>query len=142
MCIQTHSLLQSTPVQYVLATSQVEEWATSAPDALDGCTRNVLESAQYRRKMIGPATPARPHRPSNRHHQLEPPLRLPNRSMMMFNFLQLNANRIGNKLTELGVVLEINKVKVAVIQESKLSSKSKNPCIQNYTLVRNDRSHG
>ena len=44
-----------------------------------------------------------------------------------FNVLQFNANGIGNKLTELGVVLERNKVKVAVIQESKLSSKSKNP---------------
>ena len=59
-----------------------------------------------------------------------------------FNVLQFNANRIGNKLTELGVVLERNKVKVAVILESKLSSKSKNPCIRNYTTVRKDRSHG
>ena len=55
---------------------------------------------------------------------------------------QLNANGIGNKLTELGVVLERNKVKVAVIQESKLSPKSKNLCIQNYTTVSKDRSHG
>ena len=31
----------------------------------------------------------------------------------MFNVLQLNTNGIGNKLTELGVVLERNKVKVA-----------------------------
>ena len=31
---------------------------------------------------------------------------------------------------------------MAVIQESKLSPKSKNPCIQNYTTVRKDRSHG
>ena len=59
-----------------------------------------------------------------------------------FNVLQFNANGIGNKLTELGVVLERNKVKVAVIQEPKLSSKSKNPCIRNYTTVRNDRPHG
>ena len=29
-----------------------------------------------------------------------------------------------------------------MIQESKLSPKSKNPCIQNYTTVRKDRSHG
>ena len=58
------------------------------------------------------------------------------------NVLQLNANRIGNKLTELGVVLDRNKVKVAVIQESKLSPKSKNPCIQNYTTVHKDCSHG
>ena len=60
----------------------------------------------------------------------------------MFNVLQFNANVIGNKLTELGVVLERYKVKVAVIQESKLSLKSKNPCIWNYTTVRKDRPHG
>ena len=34
------------------------------------------------------------------------------------NVLQLNANGIGNKLTELGVVMDNNKVKLAVIQES------------------------
>ena len=37
---------------------------------------------------------------------------------------------------QLEVMLERNKLKVAVIQESKLSPKSKNPCIQNYTTVR------
>ena len=58
-----------------------------------------------------------------------------------FNVQQLNANGIGNKLTELGVVMERNKVKVAVIQESKLSPKSKNPCIWNYTTVHKDRPH-
>ena len=59
-----------------------------------------------------------------------------------FNVLQLNANRIGNKLTELSVVLQRNMVKVVDIQESKLPSKSKNPCIRNYTTVRKDRPHG
>ena len=59
-----------------------------------------------------------------------------------FNVLQFKANGIGNKLTELEVVLERNKVKVAVIQESKLSPKSKNPCIQNYTTVCKDLLHG
>ena len=58
-----------------------------------------------------------------------------------FNVLQFNANGIGNKLTELGVVLERNKVKVVVIHESKLSSKSKKTCIRNYTTVRKDRPH-
>ena len=58
-----------------------------------------------------------------------------------FNVLQFNANGIGNKLTELGVVLERNTVKVAVIQESKLSSKCKNPCLRNYATVRKDRPH-
>ena len=42
-----------------------------------------------------------------------------------FNILQLNANGIGNKLTELGVVMENNKAKVAVIQELKRTPKSK-----------------
>ena len=60
----------------------------------------------------------------------------------IFNILQFNANGIGNKLRELGVVLERNKVKVAVIQESKLLSKSKNPCIRSYTTVPKDRPHG
>ena len=59
-----------------------------------------------------------------------------------FNVIQLNANGIGNKLTELGVVMENNKVKLAVIQESKLTLKSKTPCIQTYTTVRKDRPHG
>ena len=35
-------------------------------------------------------------------------------------------------------VMEKNKVKEAVIQESKRTPKSKNPCIQNYTTVRKD----
>ena len=88
-----------------------------------------------REKFIGPATPTRSPRSSNRHHQhhLYPLLCLPEiRDDSTFNFLQLNANGIGNKLTELGVVLKRNKVKVAVIQESKLSPKSKNPCIRTY----------
>ena len=38
--------------------------------------------------------------------------------------------------------MENNKVKVAVIQESKLTPKSKNPCIHNYTTVRKDSPHG
>ena len=97
---------------------------------------------------IGPATPARPQRPSNQPHHhphhLQPPA--PSAEQISddstFNVLQFNANGIGKKLTELGVVLERNKVKVAVIQESKLTSKSKNPCIRNYTTVRKDRPHG
>ena len=55
----------------------------------------------------------------------------------MVNVLQLNANGIGNKLTELGVVLMRNKVKVAVIQDAKLSPKSN--YIRNYTTVRKYR---
>ena len=38
--------------------------------------------------------------------------------------------------------MENNKINVAVMQESKLTPKSKNPCIQNYTTVCKDRPHG
>ena len=91
----------------------------------------------------GPATPARPQHHHHPHH-LQPLIHLPNKISddNTFNVLQFNAHGNGNKLTELGVVLERNKVKVAVIQEWKLSSKSKNPCIRNYTTVRKDHPHG
>ena len=35
-----------------------------------------------------------------------------------------------------------NKVKVVVIQKSKITPKPKNPCIQNFITVRKDRPHG
>ena len=41
-----------------------------------------------------------------------------------FTILQWNANGIGNKIDELGIFMEKHKVKVAVIQESKLSQTS------------------
>ena len=80
--------------------------------------------------VTGPATPVRHH-----HKSLYPlPTFSPSSDQTSddstFNVLQLNANGIGNKLTELGVVMENNKVKVAVIQESKLPSNRGNPCIQ------------
>ena len=59
-----------------------------------------------------------------------------------FTILQFNANGIGNKQVELGDFLERHKVKVAVIQESKLTLNSRTPNIQNFTTVRKDRDHG
>ena len=89
--------------------------------------------------MIGHAAPVR-----HQHlHHLLPLLHLQIKGDdSAFNVLQLNANEIGNKLTELGVVMKNNKVKVAVIHESKLTPRSKNPCIQNYTTVRKDHPYG
>ena len=74
--------------------------------------------------MIGHAAPVRQHL-----HHLLPPTPPTDQKCddSTFNVLQLNANGIGNKLTELGVVMEKNKVKVAVIQESRLTPKSKKP---------------
>ena len=104
----------------------------------------ILNAAQYRRKSDWTCDPC--SAPSS--HQSPPPARPPAPPTEQisgdstFNVLQLNANGIGNKLSELGVVLERYNVKVVVIQESKLSPKSKNLCIQNYTAVRKNRSHG
>ena len=97
----------------------------------------ILNAAQYRRKSdwtcdACSAPPSQKSTPPTR-SPAPPTEQISDNST--FNVLQLNANGIGNKLTELGVVLERNKVKVAVIQESKLSPKSKNLCIQNYTTV-------
>ena len=52
-----------------------------------------------------------------------------------FTILQFNAHGIGNKQVELGDYLESHKVKVAVIQESKLTLNSRTPNIQNFTTV-------
>ena len=51
-----------------------------------------------------------------------------------FTILQFNAN--GNKQVELGEFLERHKVKVVVIQESKLTLNSRTPNIQNVTNVK------
>ena len=59
-----------------------------------------------------------------------------------FTIMQFNANGIGKKLTELGEFLKRHNRKVAVIQESKLSSISKSPNSQNFTTVRKDRRQG
>ena len=123
-----------------------------------GCTKctgwvhaecsGLLNAAQCRRIKDWTCNPCS----ASKTQQPTPPLPLPSPTPApsaeqisddsTFNVLQFHVNGIGNKLTELGVVLERNKVKVAVIQESKLSSKSKNPCIRNYTTARKDRLHG
>ena len=105
------------------------------------CSR-LLNAAQYRRSSdlacgpcsTPPPTPSPPPTPT-------PPTDQKDYDSTL-NVLQLNANGIGNKLAELGVVMKNNEVKVVVIQESKLTPKSKNPCIQNYTTVRKDRPRG
>ena len=80
-------------------------------------------------------TPPQPHAPS----PPPSPAHTPTMSDKTFNILQWNANGIGNKQTELSIFLEAHDIKVAAIQESKLTAKSRSPNIQNYTLVRQDR---
>ena len=83
-------------------------------------------------------TPPQQHAPS----PPPSPAHTPTMSDKTFNILQWNANGIGNKQTELSIFLEAHDIKVAAIQESKLTAKSRSPNIQNYTLVRQDRRQG
>ena len=53
--------------------------------------------------------------------------------------LQWNCNGIGNKILELSNFVHTNNIKILVLQETKLTSKSQVPNIPNFTLVRKDR---
>ena len=66
-------------------------------------------------------TPSQPRAPS----QPPRPAHTPTMSDKTFNILQWNANGIGNKQTELSIFLEAHNVKVAAIQECKLTAKSR-----------------
>ena len=59
-----------------------------------------------------------------------------------FTILQFKANGIGNKQVELGEFLEKHKVKVAVIQESKLTLNSQTPNIHSFPTARKERHQG
>ena len=86
----------------------------------------ILNAAQYRRKSYWTCDACS----APQSQQSPPPTRSPTPSTKLISDdYRFNANGIGNKLTELEVVLERNKVQVAVMKESKLSPKSKNPCI-------------
>ena len=102
----------------------------------------LLNAAQYRRNRDWACGPCSTTPPTPLPHPTPTPHTDKKSDDSTFKVLQLNANGISSKLTELGVVMENNKVKVALIQESKLTPKSKNPCIQNYITVRKDRPHG
>ena len=143
MYIRTQALLQSIPVQCPVCTCNVTSRGigyrcTKCSGWVHAKCSGILNAAQYRRKSdwtcdAGSAPQSQQSPPPTR-SPAPPTKQISDDST--FNVLQLNAN----KLTELGVLLERNKV--AVIQESKFSQKSKNPCIQNYTTVHTDRSNG
>ena len=57
-------------------------------------------------------------------------------------FLQWNCNGIRGKSEKLASYLVANNVKVACLQETKLTSKAKDPSIPGYTFLRKDRPAG
>ena len=57
-------------------------------------------------------------------------------------FLQLNINGVKNSLAELNCFLQVNRIRIACIQETRLSEKSKDPSFPDYTILRKDRPVG
>ena len=130
---------QGTPAGSASNTSLAKAPATCVQDVRIGYIQDVLD---YRNAndwiCTACMTPPQPRAPSPPHS----PAHTPTMSDKTFNILQWNANGIGNKQTELSIFLEAHDAKVAAIQESKLTAKSRSPNIQNYTLVRQDRRPG
>ena len=90
-------------------------------------------------------------RPSNPHYTTPPTKRVPipppnprprQPKAEPLTFLQLNCNGIWNKTTELSRFLRTRKIKVAALQETKLTAKGKDPVFEDYTVVRKDRGSG
>ena len=102
----------------------------------------LRNAADYRKAngciCIACMTPPQPRSPS----PPPGPAHTPTMSDNTFYILQWNSNGIGNKQTELSIFLEAHDVKVAAIQELKLTAKSRSPNISNYTLVRQDQHQG
>ena len=59
-----------------------------------------------------------------------------------FNFLQININGIQNSMAELSDFLTVHSIKIACIQETKLSARSKTPTFPGFALLRKDRPAG
>ena len=136
---------QGTPARSASKTSLAKVPATCVQDVshwVHSRCSGLRNAADYRKAngwiCTACMTPPRPRTPS----PPPSPAHMPTMSDKTFNILQWNANGIGNKQTELSIFLEAHNVKVAAIQESKLTAKSRSPNIQNYTLVRHDRRQG
>ena len=101
--------------------------ATCVHDSRIGYIQDVLVFETLR-IIVEPMDGSVPHvsrQHRHLHHHLVPPMM----SDKTFNIIQWNANGIGNKQTELSIFLEALNVKVAAIQESKLTTQSRSPNI-------------
>ena len=102
----------------------------------------LQNAAEYRRiknwACISCSSPPTPQIPK----PLPSPIKIKASDGNPFTILEFNANGIGNKQVGLGDFLERHKVKVVVIQESKLTLNSRTPNIQNFTTVKKDRDQG
>ena len=141
MCTRTPDR-QGTPARSASRTSLATIPAPCVKDDRIGYIQDVLVFKTLGiivEPMAGSVPPVgRHHNHAHLPHRLVPPTM----SDKTFNILQWNTNGIGNKQRELSIFLEAHNVKVAAIQESKLTAQSRSPNIQNYTLVRQDRRLG
>ena len=98
-----------------------------------------LKSTQERKKFntwYGPCCPPLPPSTPPPPPPVPPP---PPDFAGNLNILQYNINGISGKLDELLHFMEKDNIKIAAIQETKLTDKSKLPNINNYNMVRKDR---
>ena len=142
MCNQSQDLLHSIPVPSARATSRVSYLCHSCSGWVHSKCSDLKDARQYKRtkdwacKTCSSAPAPPPTQPPPAPTTTSKP------KDDTFNILQFNANGVGNKLLEWERFLEKHNVKVAAIQESKLTSKSRKPCIKNFTTVRRDRPQG
>ena len=136
---------QNTPARSASKTSLAKIPATYVQDARIWYIQDVLVFETLwiivEPIMAGSVPPVWRHQ-TRAHSPPHSPAHTPSMSDKSFNILQWNANGIGNKQTELSIFLDAHNVKVAAIQESKLTTQSRSPNIQNYTLVRHNRRLG
>jgi hypothetical protein len=85
------------------------------------------------------APPSQPAPPAS---QSRHPPASPGNTASGHTFLQFNCNGVKNSLAELNNFLQVHKIKVACLQETRLSDKAKDPKFPGYTLLRKDRPVG
>ena len=98
--------------------------------------------SQATTQTVDPPTPTTPPHPTKRDPITPPNPRPRQPKAEPLTFLQLNCNGIRNKTTELSRFFRTRKIKVAALQETKLTAKGKDPVFEDYTIVRKDRGSG
>jgi hypothetical protein len=71
---------------------------------------------------------------------LQPPVLTP-KPIKNLHILQININGISNKIDELRALINLEKIDIVTVQETKLRPKTKTPTVNNFTAIRTDRAH-
>ena len=134
---------QGIPARSASRTSLAKVPATCVHYARIGYIQDVLVFDTLRiiiEPMAGSVPPVgRHHSHARIVHRLVPPTCPPYSTRHSTYY---SVRLMASATNRLSIFLEAHNVKVAPIQESKLTAKSRSPNIQNYTLVRQDRDLG